>query len=454
MTGLRPRTVSWMAAAVLWALAAWSIAAYRGLFWDGTSLLALILDGGGFVWSFYPARAHVMWLTQAPLVAAMRLGVTDTSVLAMSYSAGLFALPAALWQLALWRVRDDAVGLAVVVTAIAAIYLPTCFFIISEFHAAAAIAVAGMAIVLSTRRLRVADAAWLTFLALIALRSYEAMMHLGALLAAATGWLVWREREAAPAARLLGVVAVLLFSGSVLVSGSTVVDYWLHPHFQALRGGASRFWENLQFVLSLAALAPVALAAALAPRLLEGRAIYLASGLIVVLLACSGALHYLLPQTVIHAPSHYVARSVAGLELLVLLAGWFVVVGWPRLLPTLAATLADAHTGRQLLTFAFAFLLAAAIPDLVLTSRWTHFLQVTQNLVVNNSGRVKVADSVLMEKRYSAFGQDWTYPALSLLLRREPSNAILVVPDSHYGTAWNLNPNIRLPPLEGYAWRR
>ncbi|HYC64051.1 MAG TPA: hypothetical protein VEC14_04910, partial [Reyranellaceae bacterium] len=186
--GLSSRNVAHAAAALLWLLALWNVVSYRGLFWDGASMLALLIDGGWFEWSFYPARAHVMWLTQAPAVAALKLGVTDTSTLAMCYSAGLFGLPTALYHLALWRARRDALSVAVVVTAAAAVYIPTSFFIVSEFHVAAAIIVAGMAIVLTSPRLTVGDGVILVLLGLVAVRSYEVMIYLGATFALAIAW--------------------------------------------------------------------------------------------------------------------------------------------------------------------------------------------------------------------------------------------------------------------------
>ena len=43
----------------------------------------------------------------------------------MAYSATLFALPTALYHLALARVRGDAVLLGIVIAVIATVYLPT-----------------------------------------------------------------------------------------------------------------------------------------------------------------------------------------------------------------------------------------------------------------------------------------------------------------------------------------
>jgi len=92
------------------------------------------------------------------------------------------------------------------------------------------------------------------------------------------------------------------------------------------------------------------------------------------------------------------------------------------------------------------------VPDLALTSRWSEYRRTVQEVVQSRTGRVLVADTVIAEARFQPFFQDWTYPALSLMLRRTPGDAVLFVPRSNH--PWKLNPEIWLPSLEGYAWRR
>ena len=60
---------------------------------------------GGFH-DFYPARAHIAWLTETPVLLLVKAGVRDMHLLAMVFSATLFAVPAALYHLALARVRE------------------------------------------------------------------------------------------------------------------------------------------------------------------------------------------------------------------------------------------------------------------------------------------------------------------------------------------------------------
>jgi hypothetical protein len=145
---------------LLWGLAAYATATCRGLFWDGSSFLVNILDQG-FFHDFYVARAHVDWLTQAPVLLLSEFGVRDARLLAIVYSAALFGLPTALYHLALARVRGDAVLLGIVIAAVAVVYLPTSFFIIGEYNATFAAASAAMAVAVTARKNHPGDAALL-----------------------------------------------------------------------------------------------------------------------------------------------------------------------------------------------------------------------------------------------------------------------------------------------------
>src|SRR5262249_41002253 len=129
---------------LLWALTVWNTFACRGLFWDGSSFLVNILDLGRFH-DFYVARAHVAWLTQAPVLILSRLGLRDTHLLSIVYSATLFALPTGLYHFTLARLRHDPLLLGVGIAIVAVVYLPTWFFIVGEYNLAFAAVSASMA---------------------------------------------------------------------------------------------------------------------------------------------------------------------------------------------------------------------------------------------------------------------------------------------------------------------
>src|SRR5690348_12832090 len=73
---------------LLWALVALNSWVCRGLFWDGASFLAIVLDTRTFH-DFYPARAHIAWVTQLPVLLLVKAGVVDTHLLSIVYSATL-----------------------------------------------------------------------------------------------------------------------------------------------------------------------------------------------------------------------------------------------------------------------------------------------------------------------------------------------------------------------------
>src|SRR5215475_1409883 len=140
---------------LLWSLVALNGWVCRGLFWDGASFLAIVLDTRTFH-DFYPARAHVAWVTQAPVLLLVKAGVGDTRLLSMVYTATMLAVPTAFYHLALRRVRDDGV------------YNTT--------YAAATLA---MTILLTGRDVGRRDAAILFALGMLCLASYEAMIYFG-----------------------------------------------------------------------------------------------------------------------------------------------------------------------------------------------------------------------------------------------------------------------------------
>jgi hypothetical protein len=427
---------------------------YRGLFWDGSAFLVEIIDTNWFHWRFYPARAHVMWLTQFPVVAALKLGVSDTRILAIAYSAGLFGLPTALYHLALWRARGDAVVMAVVLAAIAVVYLSTSFFIAGEYNTAFALAVAVMTIVVTGKELSRFDTVLLLFFGWLAFRSYEAMAYLGPLLAAA---IVWRIRTTAPPGpaaphHLVGYLAALLFVGASAVSCVTIVEYWQHAYFTRVRGAALDFWQNLQFVLVAAPLAVFAVAALVRPAWLRGTALFGLLWLGAALLAVSPWLRHLNEMTLVYPPAHHIARTAAGALLWAMLAGLWLLTMWTRNPPRLFEVIRQPVVGRRLVAGLFALMIGATVPDIAMTRLWTQYTETFRGLIVGHSGVVDPRNAQFYEWPDKLFRQDWSYAPLSLLLRSGPSDGI-VLPRPDYAEPRPFDAACGLPELKGYGWR-
>ena len=123
---------------LIWALALWHSWTCRGLFVDGSAFLVQIVRREWF-FDFYAPRLYAMISGQIPVMAAVTLGVTDLHLLARLLSFGLFGLPTLFYTFALHRVKDEPVLMAIVIAAIAIVFMTTSFFIVGEYNTAYAI---------------------------------------------------------------------------------------------------------------------------------------------------------------------------------------------------------------------------------------------------------------------------------------------------------------------------
>jgi hypothetical protein len=436
-------------ALLLWALAGYAIVTCRGLFWDGSSFLVNILDLGK-VHDFYTARANVDWVTQLPVLALSELGVRDTRLLAMAYSATLFALPTALYHFALARARDDAVLLGIVMGAIVTVYLPTCFFIVGEYNTAYASAVAAMVVALAKGERRLGDAVVLCVLGVLCVRSYEAMVYLGPLLAAA---IVWSMRNGGtPQARWLAAIAALAFLAAAVVAGAAIVDYWDHPHFVKVRSTSFEFWQNLQLVIPLAGLAICAVVAVLRPSWLRGRGPVVVIAIAAVALVLSPWYRLLDDHSILYPPAHYLARQAAGFLLAILLVCMWLQVAWQQRPPRLFTILRLPDVSRRLVLAMTALVVAAAVPDVALTGLWSDYLGRMRALVDSREGIIRASALPVLDWPDKLFAQDWSLPATSALVSRTPGRAF-VLADKDYLSNPPFDPACgTLPRLEGYGW--
>jgi hypothetical protein len=440
---------------LLWALVALDAAICRGLFWDGASFLANMLNFGAFH-DFYREREHVAWVTQAPVLLLAKLGVRDTRLLAVAFSLMLFAWPTALYHLALARVQADGALMTAVVTVLAAVYLPTCFFIVGEYNVAYAAATAAFAVVLTGDGASRRDGAILCVLGALCIASYEAMVYLGPLLAAVILWSVRRRRRAGridDVGCLLHLIAALAFLAAAVVAATAIVEYWNHAYFTSVRAAAFDFWQNLQFVVPLAGLVVLVLVSLACPAWLRGRGPIVAIGLVAVLLAVTPLLRRIDPDAILFPPAHHVARTAAGWLLMAILVSMWLHVGWRDRPPAVLVELRRPRTARRLCAAMAGLLLAAAVPDLALSRLWVGYLGYFRGVVTGHAGIVRAGDLPMRQWPYRLFSQDWTYPALSALVRSAPGQGIVVI-DKDYRSNPEFEPSCgTVPRLEGFNWR-
>jgi hypothetical protein len=435
---------------LVWGLAAYATVTCRGLFWDGSSFLVNILDHGRFH-DFYVARAHVDWVTQVPVLLLSELGVRDTRLLAMAYSAALFGLPTALYHLALARVRHDAVLLAIVIAAVVVVYLPTSCFIIGEYNATFAAVTAGMAVTLTARENRLGDAALLCVLGVFCVRSYEAMVYLGPLLAAAIVWS--RRNDTDGATRVLAGIAALAFGAGAVVAAETIADYWTHPHFIKVRSMSFDFWQNLQFAIPLAGLALSTLVGLARPAWLQGRGPLVVMAIAATALSSTPWWRLLHEHSILYPPAHYLARQAAGLLLVSLLACMWLHVAWQRKPPLVLATLRLPAVSQRLVAAMTVLVIAAAIPDVALTGLWSDYLGRLRNEVDSRQGIIRASALPLLDWPDKLFAQDWSLPAMSAIVSRTPGRAFVRI-DNDFLSNPPFDPACgTLPRLKGYGWR-
>ena len=436
---------------LLWALALNASIASRALFWDGSSFLVNMLELG-HVHDFYTARAHVDWVTQLPVLALARLGVRDTHLLSIAYSATLFALPVGLYHLALARVRHDAVLLAIVIAIVVLVYLPTSFFIVGEYNAAFAATTLAVVVAVMPGERRTSDAVLLCLLGLLSIRSYESVVYLGPLVTATILWSLSKPGD--PAVKGLTAIAALAFLAGAVVAGATIADYWNHPHFVKVRSTSLEFWQNLQLVIPMVGMALSAAIALAWPRWLRGNGPLIVIGIAVVGLVLSPWYRLLDDHSILYPPSHYLARQAAGFLLAILLICLWLYVGWRERPPRLFTILRLPDVSRRLVVAMAALALAGAVPDVALTRLWSDYLARMRVLVDTREGIIRAADLPLLDWPDKLFAQDWTLPAMSALVSRTPGRAYVLI-DKDYLSNPPFDPACgTLPTLKGFGWGR
>jgi hypothetical protein len=435
---------------LIWALALWHSWESRGLFVDGSAFLVQIARRGWF-FDFYGPRLYAMVVGQIPVITGLFLGVTDLHLLARLLSIGLFALPTALYHLALVRVKDDAVMLAAVIATIAVVFMTTSFFIVGEYNTAYAIAIVVAVRLATAKHLTVADGLFLAVIGLLAVRTYEAMLYLGPVLAAMIVWAVWRAPSRPWLAAGLHLLSATGFLAGMVVAIGSLTRPYSEDHLEETIQTASNFWQNLQFDLALSAALVVVLWALIRPRDLLGGKPYRWAGVCLLLLALSPLL--VLSDTLVRplAKSQYVARTAAGL-----VVGAIVIFIWAyasKLRGKLPAfvVLGSPAAAQRFAGFALVMLLAVLPSDIYLTRNWTLYLEAVRSTVRGHDGVIAFEDSPLAKHPFDLLVEAWILPSQSLALRAKRGDGIIAPPKEF--NAWQPFPPAEPYPLGQYVWR-
>jgi hypothetical protein len=388
---------------------------------------------------------------QAPIMTAIFLGVTDLHLLARLLSLGLFALPTALYHLALVRVKDDAVLLAAVIAAIAVVFMTTSFFIVGEYNTAYAIAILVAVRLVTAERLTWVDGLFLAVIGFLAIRTYEAMLYLGPLLSAMVLWAIWRAPSRPWLPTTLHLVSIAGFIAGMFVAIGSLTRPYSVEHLDETIETARNFWQNMQFDLVVAAALVVVVWALLRPRDLALTKPYRWAAVCLVILALSPLL--MLGDVVVRplAKSQYVARTAAGLIIAsIVVFIWAYASNLRGKLPAFVV-LGTPEAARRFLIFALLMLLAVLPSDISLTQTWVSYLDAMRTTVRDHDGVIAFEDSPLSKHPYDLLVEAWILPSQSLALRAKRGDGI-VAPPRDFG-AWQPFPPAQPYPLGKYVWR-
>lgn len=403
-----------------------------------------------FFFDFYDPRLFAMILGQAPILTALFLGITDLHLLAQLLSLGLFAIPTALYHLALLRVKNDPVLLAAVLASIGVVFMTTSFFIVGEYNTAYAIGIVVAVRLATAKELTVGDGAFLVTVGLLAIRAYEVMLYLGPLLAAMIAWTVYRIRARPVVATTLYLLAILPFLGGMWVAADSLIHPFSQDHLSRTVATVLDAYQNIQFDLALGAALVIFVWAILRPQDLASRKPYIFAGIFLLLLALSPLL--VLTDTLVrpHAKSQYTARSMAGL-----VVATIVVLIWLYTSPLGArfasfVSLRRPDVSRRMLAFGCLMVLAILPSNAYLTFEWRSYLETVRSIVRNQSGVIEFATTPLSRLPLQTMVESWILPSQSLILRAKQGDGIIAPPREF--NAWQPFPPAEPYPLGAYIW--
>lgn len=435
---------------LLWTLVLWHSWECRGLFVDGSAFLVQVARRE-FFFDFYDPRLFAMVLGQAPILTAVFLGVTDLHLLAQLLSLGLFALPTALYHLALQRVRDDAILLSAVLAAIGVVFMTTSFFIVGEYNTAYAIGMVVAVRLATAQKLTVEDGAFLLAVGLLAIRAYEVMLYLGPVLAAMIAWTIYRIRPRPALATTLYLLAILPFLGAMLVAANSLINPFSQDHLSRTAATVLDAWQNIQFDLALLAALVIFGWAVVRPQDLARRKPYLVAGIFLVLLALSPLL--VLTDTLVrpHAKSQYTARSIAGLVMtIIVILIWLYTSPLGTRIKAFVA-LRRPEVSRRMLTFGCLMVIAILPSNAYLTFEWRSYLNTVRTIVRSQSGVIEFETTPLAKRPLETLVESWILPSQSLILRAKRGDGIIAPPRGF--NAWQPFPPAEPYPLGSYVWR-
>jgi hypothetical protein len=424
--------LSWITTLCLFTLVSIHVSIFTVLYADGANYMLHILKDMNF-FHVSTTRISATFITQLPLLLALKGGIDSLTILARVYNASLIGLPVLGYVLSAWIVRKDlvlSVGTAVVV---AVCLFMTSFHIIGEYHVLHSYFWLGFVILISGACYRMSWTMALLLTGLVLIKSYETSLVFCSLLSMLC---IWRALGAPRSyARWLLLLAACLFAGGAWF-GLLGMLYPRDPENLAGFGeAAQRIWEN-PVLPQFAALTSLTAVAVFIP----GRNLKRDVALVV-----AAALLLLVRQQVqpteafgLGSPTDQRAQVPV-----VMLAVALISMAARKLAPSLSkASPTDA-------TFMALPLAAALTISTVDALDWRDFLRsVCAELNTPPASDGADGASFFSGRLVEKMGYPWEYPTLSVLLRAPGSDRMLIHPGY---TGWlPFDPAMQTPDISAF----
>jgi hypothetical protein len=416
----------------------------RHEFSDGAHYFLRILEGGGF-FAFDRQRLFAQYLTQIPVVAAIKLGVTRPAILSALFGAGLYA-PYIVSLFLCYRILRDSEPrlMAFPLLAYASASFDSSFTILSEAHVMAAIFWPMFFYIYVRERFSVTDFALLLALCVLSVLTYASTVLLAPLLlvgvarrlpaqiASLRGKLYWGAVALALlAAFAFGLEALILPRDPGNRQGAVAALWYLGDHLPVIYSGLT--------FLAVAAMASLPGPARTARRLIT--AALAATALVFVAAA-------LIHPELIRPEEDFRAR--------VLLV--FVPAGLGAL--ALVYLLGKVALGDERWRGIYRVIRVLVVFQLLwqanATYQWYGFVQAFQQEIASHHGLLAFEDSILARERVGLqtlrqMTWGWTNPAMSILVARDGEVSSLLLPPA--GERFRPLDPARPPDLSRYGIR-
>ena len=408
---LGKRLIAWSCVAFAFSML-FAIVSLRCLYADGSFYLMRVLEAGNFV-TFPEGRYFATFMFELPVVAAIKLGITNLHILQLAFGLGCF-MP---WPLALTlchKIAPRHFWLALLACAVG--YINTGFMPVSECNVAHAFFWPVLFSILFARPLNPASATILIASATILLFSYESLLFLGPPVALLAGWRAVKGQEKYWARAVLGCAAILLVAAAAIAFKGI-----LHPASATNLGGFkygimqiahSPTWSMLWTLVWLA----LGLIVCVSGKGFTKKRFGLEKALFAAVMVIWALGPFLHPADT-GADRGYELRSLQLIVPFALILPALLLAVYPQRFET---------RYNYLLCFSGSLLLAQSLWLISVTWQWNGFVGMWRGVLASHRGPVALADTPFTvpssDGQALSFEWTWANPTLSIML--SPQNNV------------------------------